>query len=187
MLIPNIWYICIQRLHINQQQCWHSKYSALGMSCYGNTYLSFFKLFFYTWIFKKHLITKRKICYWLFCSKILRGEKSSKKWFQLGYIHLWHAAHRASLSWGHEDARTCNIFENLRKIYIFECTIGTQASFIILAKFDNNFFLKYLFYGILGKFLCAKISVKKFGCAKELAFRRSGPAHCTLHTTNWTC
>ena len=29
-----------------------------------------------------------------------------------------------------------------------------------------------MFYGILGPYLCAQFSVRKFGCAKELTFRR---------------
>ena len=37
----------------------------------------------------------------------------------------------------------------------------------------------FFFNGILGHFLCAKLSVWKFGCAKQFAFGRSGP-------TRWT-
>ena len=40
-----------------------------------------------------------------------------------------------------------------------------------LAQFDKILKNCRCFHGILGKFLCAKFSVKKFDCAKEFAFR----------------
>ena len=44
---------------------------------------------------------------------------------------------------------------------------------MILAQFDKILENFTCFYGILGPFPCAKFSVRKFGCAKEFAFRRS--------------
>ena len=43
---------------------------------------------------------------------------------------------------------------------------------MILAQFDKIPENYTCFYGIIGQFLCAKFSVRKFGCAKELTFRR---------------
>ena len=44
---------------------------------------------------------------------------------------------------------------------------------MILAQFDKILQNFTCFNGVLGPFLCAKFSVSKFGCAKELSFRRS--------------
>ena len=51
-----------------------------------------------------------------------------------------------------------------------------------MAQFDKDLKNCAYFYGILGPFLCAKFSVRKFGCAKEFTFRRS--AQMVRGTTN---
>ena len=51
---------------------------------------------------------------------------------------------------------------------------------MILAHFDKTLKKLHVFYRILGPFFCAKCSVRKFGCAKELTFRRSGYPQPTL-------
>ena len=48
-----------------------------------------------------------------------------------------------------------------------------QKKNMILAQFDKILQHFTYFYGILGTFLCAKFSVRKLGCKKELTFRRS--------------
>ena len=48
---------------------------------------------------------------------------------------------------------------------------------MILAKFYQFAKTLHVFVNaILGQFLCAKLTVRNFACAKELTFRRSAPS-----------
>ena len=53
------------------------------------------------------------------------------------------------------------------------CCNASATELLKVGTIGQNSKKNYMFYGILGPFLCAKMSVRKFGCAKELTFRRS--------------
>ena len=73
---------------------------------------------------------------------------------------------RASKSWGREEVRLRNFFDNLRKLCTFERKTGKTRT--LFYDFGTIWQYSSTFYGILRPFLCAK-----FGCAKEYTFRRS--------------
>ena len=81
-----------------------------------------------------------------------------------------------------EDVRThvCAIvLRNCTKFVLLDAKQEKTKNFflMILAQFDKNFQNCTCFYGILATFLCAKFSVWKICCAKELAYRRSGVSY----------
>ena len=75
-------------------------------------------------------------------------------------------------TWGRMSAQF--FLKNLRNFFFFFWLQNRKNRhfFTILAQFEifSGF---ATFYGILSPFLCAKFSVRKFGSAKELTFRRS--------------
>ena len=76
-----------------------------------------------------------------------------------------------------EDVRThiCAIFLRIcAEFGLLNAKQDKQALFLmVLTQFDKSLQSFMCFYGILGPFLCAKLSVRKFGCATFVAFIRS--------------
>ena len=75
----------------------------------------------------------------------------------------------ASLSWGREVARLRIFFENLRNFFYFwRQNWKNLHFFMILAQFNKILQNYTCFYGILGSFLCAKLSVWNLAAQKNL-------------------
>ena len=105
-------------------------------------------------------------------SSIFYGIQTYTNWKSVSYYENMFVAELLKV----EDVRThvCAIFfENLRKICTFEFKQEKQALYWFWHYLTIFFIIFHVFYGILGPFHCAKLSVRKFGCAKELTFRRS--------------
>ena len=72
-------------------------------------------------------------------------------------------------TWGRMYAQF--FWESLQNLYFWTQHRKKSTFFMILAQFDKIHFT--CLYDTLGQFFCAKLSVRKFGCTKKFACRRS--------------